>query len=429
MKTKARNFRQLTLPLLIPVMLCLILTTSVAGSEFKKGDKVEISKLHQIDDDFYFYGEELTVDGLIKGDLMAFAFSINLRGHLERSVNVFSYQLNHQGIIDGSLRAFARTAELQGYIGRSALVSAQNIILTPGAMIKNDANFFGAKAALEGSVLGDVAIAADTVYIAGIIEGNAEIWGSVITVSPPAVIKGNLKYHSPGEAFIDTASGVSILGETVWVKPENKEKSETFNPTSLIIRIACLLATFIFAVIAYRLFRPYAEESFFQLKNRFTVAFAAGVLTFLIVLISFTVLLFSLIMALIGIILISEETFLFGSLILAVFTLLIPITSFATVSGGVAFYSGKIIIAALIGYFLTGRFRKHRVDLSKTSLFAGLLILLALFSIPYVGLYIYLLVCITGAGAIILGVMKCNRMKKDQLSYPPESADHQSSPQ
>ena len=425
MIAKTRKLHSLIFPFVVLAVISLMLASAAAGSVFKKGEKVEISKLHQIDDDFYFFGEKLIVDGLIRGDLMAFAFSINLRGHLESSVNVFSYDFNHKGIIDGSLRAFTRTAELQGHVGRSALVSAQEINFAPGSMIKNDANFYGVRVDYEGTTLGDVCIGADTVYIAGIIEGDVEIWGSIITISPPTVIKGNLKYHSPGEAFIDTASGVSILGETTWVKPEDKKEPEGYDPTSLIIRIACLLATFIFAVLAYRLFRPYAEESFYQLRNRYTVAFAAGVLAFLIVIVSFAVLFFSLGMALVGILLISEETFLLGSLILAVFTLLIPITSFATVSGGIAFYSGKIIIASLLGYLITGRYRKNLIDLSKTSLFVGLLALLVLFSLPYVGFYIYLLVCITGAGAIILGVMKCNRLKKEQLSGPPETTDQQ----
>jgi len=425
MITKIRKLRQFTLPIITLAVLCFIMTASAAGSVFKSGDKVEISKLHQIDDDFYFYGEKLTVDGIIKGDLMAFAFSTNIRGHLESSVNVFSYELNHKGIIDGSLRVFARTAEIHGHVGRSALITAQYIKLFPGSVIKKDANFYGSNLEMEGTVLGDVSIAADTVNIKGIIEGNVEIRASVITISPPAVIKGDLKYHSPTEAFIDTASGVSILGETNWVKPQDeKEKPQEYDPTSLIIRIACLLATFIFAIIAFRLFRPYAEESFYQLKTRYTVAFAAGLLALLIMLVCFAVLLFSLGMALLGIILISGETFFWGSLILTVFTLLIPITSFASVSSGIVFYSGKIIIAAMIGYLITGRFKKIKVDLSKTSLFVGLLVLLVLFSIPYAGFYIYLFLSVTGAGAIILGVMKCNRLKKDQVTIPSNAIDN-----
>ena len=425
MISKTGKLQLFILPLITLTVLCFIMTASAAGSVFESKKNVEISKLHQIDDDFYFYGEKLTVDGIIKGDLMAFAFTINLRGHLERSVNVCTYELNHRGIVDGSLRVFARTAEIHGHVGRSALITAQDIKLLPGSVIKRDANFYGSNVELEGTVLGNVSIAADTVSIEGIIEGNAEIRASVITISPPAVIKGDLKYYSPTQAFIDTAAGVSILGETNWVKPKDEqEKSKVYDPTNLIIRIACLLATFIFAIIAFRLFRPYAEESLYQLKTRFTVAFAAGVLALLIILVCFAILIFSMAMALLGIILISGETFFWGSLILAVFTLLIPITSFASVSGGIIFYSGKIIMAVMIGYYLTGRFKKHRVDLSKTSLFAGLLVLLLLFSIPYAGFYIYLIISVTGAGAIILGVMKCNRLKKDQVSIPPNVIDN-----
>ncbi|MDD3731132.1 MAG: hypothetical protein PHU88_02015, partial [candidate division Zixibacteria bacterium] len=199
--------------------------------------------------------------------------------------------------------------------------------------------------------------------------------------------------------------------------PEEEKKAKSdINLTSILIRLSCMLATFFFAILIFKIFRPYAVESFNQLKNSFGASFAAGVVGLLIIIFCFLILLVSVGLFLAGIILISSDYFFPGSLLLVIFTLLIPITSFASVSGGVIFYSGKIIVAALIGHFIIGRLRSRHKILSSTSLFLGLVILLILFSIPYLGLYFYLLAGITGSGAIFLGIKKCNRQKNSEAS-------------
>ena len=79
----------------------------------------------------------------------------------------------------------------------------------------------------------------------------------------------------------------------------------------------------------------------------------------------------------------------------------------ATVSGGIIFYSGKIMFAFLVGYLLARIFKSEVALLGKAQLLFGLIILALLFAVPYVGLLIYLLVSIAGAGAIVLGIKNC----------------------
>jgi len=393
------------------VMLCGFFHSTALGSVFKSGDDIEISKLHQIDDDFYAFGQKLTIDGTIKGDLFAFVNKSTIRGHLENSANIGSFEFTHQGIIDGSLRLFTQQADIYGHIGRSLMAFSQKITLNKGSMVEKDVNILAVEAELEGTILGKTRIKADTVYISGIIDGDVIIQANIINIVPPAVIKGDLIYTSENQALIDTVSGVTIVGATTWNLPQKDEEDAGISLTSILIRISCMLATFIFAIIAFRIFRPYALESFYQLKDRFATSFAAGVLGILILIFCLLILIISVGLFLTGVILISNDIFFLGSLLLVIFTLLIPITSFTSVSGGVIFYSGKIIVAALVGYFLTRNLRSRKNELSGSSLLLGLVILLILFSIPYVGFYIYLLAGIAGAGAIFLGVKKCNRLK------------------
>ncbi|MDD5425227.1 MAG: polymer-forming cytoskeletal protein [candidate division Zixibacteria bacterium] len=394
-----------------------VLFNTAYGAVFKSGKDIEISKLHQLDNDFYVYGDNLLIDGTIKGDLLAFVNKATIRGNLESSANIGTTELVHQGVINGTLRVFAQRAEIYGHVSRSVLIFGQIVKLYQGSMVLKDVDLYASEVNLEGTVSGNARIYADTLYFSGIIEGNLDIDADRITIAPPAVIKGNLTYSSKNEVVIESPAGVTIVGTTTWNLPEEEKKAKSdINLTSILIRLSCMLATFFFAILIFKIFRPYAVESFNQLKNSFGASFAAGVVGLLIIIFCFLILLVSVGLFLAGIILISSDYFFPGSLLLVIFTLLIPITSFASVSGGVIFYSGKIIVAALIGHFIIGRLRSRHKILSSTSLFLGLVILLILFSIPYLGLYFYLLAGITGSGAIFLGIKKCNRQKNSEAS-------------
>ena len=101
---------------------------------------------------------------------------------------------------------------------------------------------------------------------------------------------------------------------------------------------------------------------------------------------------------------------------MAISLLMVPITGFITVSGGVLFYSGKVIFALLVGYLLVRMIKPGATYLSRFQLLLGLIVLWLTFAIPYIGLLIYLVVSIVGAGAIVLGVKYCRR----ELNHLPQ---------
>jgi len=187
-----------------------------------------------------------------------------------------------------------------------------------------------------------------------------------------------------------------------------------------------LLAAFLFGIIIIRLFRPYAEESFDQLRNRMTVSLAAGFLGILVIAGCVVVLFASLIAALVGAILISSDQALVGSLVLIVPTLLIPITGFVTVSGGIILYSGQIIVACLVGYGLVRFGRREATTLNAWSLLLGLIVLAIICAIPYLGFLLFLTATLAGCGAILLGIKNCR--KGDKISNNSSASSSSSLP-
>lgn len=399
--------------------ICLLVTFFAAtalfpaasqASTFKSADDLHISNLHIIEDDFYGAGERIRIDGTIKGDLLAMGNSCTIQGTVMKSANVGARNIHHSGHIVGTLRAFGETVTINGKVDGSVVSAGRVLKINQGAVIDRDVNLYGEEVSIDGIVIGKAHIRAGRVYISGTVQGDVDIEADRLSISPPAVINGNLIYTSEQEASID-ADGVTILGEVTWKLPTEPEDGK--DGSSFLAEIAMqtsnLLAAFLFGIIILRLFRPYAEESFDQLRNRMTVSLAAGFLGILVVAGCVVVLFTSLVAALVGAILISSDQALVGSLVVIVPTLLIPITSFVTVSGGIILYSGQIMVACLVGYGLVRFGRREAATLNAWSLLLGLVVITIFFAIPYLGFLLFLTATLAGSGAILLGIKTCRK--------------------
>ncbi|MEW5993999.1 MAG: hypothetical protein AB1744_06345 [Candidatus Zixiibacteriota bacterium] len=388
----------------------LMAATDLAASTYRAGDNVRITNLHQIDDDLYIGGNRITVDGLVDGDLCASGKDVSINGSITQTLNVFAQNATHAGTIEGSVRAFVYDLEIDGRIGRSLLVFAYDTHIGRGAVIERDANLFGFRARIDGTVGRDVEFEGAQVIITGEIGGNLSIEAEDISIEPPAVIKGDFSYTSAKEAFIDTTGGVQVLGDIKWIQPDQQvaedEEEAGVTVRDIVFPLAKVLAAFFFGIIVVALFRRYAEVSFQELRSRLPVSFAAGILLVIVVILAIIILVISLIMIGIGLLLVSGEPAL-GAVILVLSMLSMPITAFASVSGGIMLYAGKIIVGFLLGYLLVRLFKRDPKLLGNWQLLIGLIALAIMFAIPYVGFLIYLLVSITGAGAVALGIHKC----------------------
>jgi cytoskeletal protein CcmA (bactofilin family) len=398
----------------------LFLFTACSGwcISFENEENIHISNLHRIDDDLFAWGSNVTVDGLIEGDLITGGYTVNTNGHTRGSENVFAFKFHHTGRVDGALRGLCNLSEVDGYVGRSVLLYGNDIRIGEKAVIEKDVVIGGAKVHFDGMAKGNAEISGESIYLSGIINGDVLLRGDNINVLAPAVIKGNLTYLSPVEASLELDSGVIILGETDWRLPDEKDDSETgvSGFTSTVIEASQLLAAFLFGIILLLLFHKYALEAANQLRSRFAVATATGLLSLIIVVVSVLILVLSVIFVLIGLTLARGDAALLGAVVLALSLLMVPITGFITVSGGVLFYSGKVIFALLTGYLLLRIIKPKTTYLSRFQLLLGLIVLWLIFAIPFVGLLIYFLVSIVGAGAIVLGVKYCRK----ELNHIPQ---------
>ncbi|MBD3402918.1 hypothetical protein GF420_08475 [candidate division GN15 bacterium] len=402
------QFALVTLTAAILLLVCL--PGPATGSVWESEDVLEISRLHTIDDDLWAFSEDFTLNGSVTGDVMSFAYEAEINGKINGSLQSFSRHFRMSGSIDGSARMFSQTITVSGYVGRSIVAGGEKFYLDRGAVIGRDVRIWGSDITIDGTIRNNADLEAERVEIKGTIEGNVTVTANRLIVMPPAVIQGDLTYITTDTSDVDIAPGVTVLGETTWRTPKVSEEEDDSSPlTESLLRIASLLAAFLFGIIVVRIFRPYAEESFKQLRHRIGVSIATGFLGVFALIFCTLILFIAVISILAGIVLVgSGGLAIFGAPLLVVSILLVPITSFLSVSGAVVFYSGKIIVAFVLGSLLV-KPRDGIGALRASALLLGLAVLGLAFAIPYLGFLVYLGVSIVGAGAIILGIRHCPR--------------------
>jgi len=397
---------QLTV-ILTPILLVMLaFSATTQATTFRGGDDVHIASGQLIEDDLFAGADNVILDGTLDGDLFAGCYSVTTNGEVSGSVHAFAYQVRHTGKIDRSLRVLAYECMIDGYVGGSALIFSAYPTLGKGAIIERDARIGGGKITIEGTINGDANIKGDDIIITGYVGGDLVLHGKNLQILPPAVIAGTLTYITAKQDDMEIQPGVTVIGETIWEsaldEAEGSEEDSTF--AAAMITISKLLATFLFGIILFRIFPRQSNEIACQLRNRFAASLAVGILTVLGAVLAFIIFLFSGILVIAGYAMIQDGSTVAGALTLIISMLTIPISMFASISGGLILFSGVVFFAGMLGYWPIKWFRPKAADLSKTQVLLGLCLLGLLVWIPYLGVLIFALANIVGGGAIVLGI-------------------------
>ena len=409
------TFKYTQLLLLTTVLVICSLALPLSASVLETGAKVHISSLHQIDHDLYAFAKRVIIDGTVNGDCVAGAETITINGHILHSGAFGCQSLNITGDIDGTMRVFAEEAVIDGNIGRSLVGMGASITLGRSATVGHDIQLAGERIKINGTVNGKFSrIKGKTIDITGHFKGDLEIQSGDITIGPSTVIEGNLTYLTPREDMIKISDGATIIGETVWEEAEDEDvESEDSILSATVIAISKGLAAFLLGIILLPLFRPYVVESCNQLRSRFALSFASGIL-FSIIWIFCLVLFFIVgLLVIIGSFAVTGDDPIAGIMLLIFAGPLLPLSAFVSMAGGIAFYTGTIIVGLSLGALITSRARNDLSQISIRELIIGLSImtppLILSFVIPTVISFLCILIMLAGAGALVLGVRQCRR--------------------
>ena len=362
------------------------------GSETRSGDLVEVSKTELIPGDLVVACKTLKMRGEVKGDLLAGGMYLTVGNMVGKDLTVGGYSLEVQGSVGDDARLAGVNIEIDGAIDGDLVAIGGNVNISGN--VAGDVIAGGGNVWIRGNIQGSLDARCGNMVIDGTIDQNVVLTTSRLTLSPTAVLKGNLTYTSNRDAEI--AGGAQILGAVnresggstmvLWKLvsvvadhlPEQPEKWKDRLPAwfRILLKISPFFSLLIAGIIVLSVYRRHATMVADRIVSFPLKSFGLG-------------LLFSICVPI-------------GALILCMTVIGLPIGLISLATYLVFSYISRVYVALAIGRELLDRITKRDVR-TIWPMILGLFIITVLSSIPYyIGWAIRLICILFGLGGMLM---------------------------
>ena len=386
------------------------------------GDVIIIEAGETITDDYYVGAESFVLDGTIQGDLFVGGTSIVINGTVEGDLFAGGQSIIINGTVKDDVRAGATAVEVTNgaSIGGDLIVGGFSLQTASESSVDGDVVFGGFQALLNGGIEGDILAAANGLEINGRVGGRvrAEVGGSEdappidplrfapdapnvpsvklgLTVGERAQIVGDLTYSGPEEASI---SSNAVEGDTEFSLQTPSPGEEESGPSPIWRVVRRLIALLVIGLLfvwrmpswIQKLSNMVQENPLPSLGYGAAVYFGGPIVLFIVV--GITIAMAALLGA-IGL----------GNLGASLFWIVAAITFVLFVAlVMVILYLTKLIVSYWVGHMILSRINSDLAENPMWSLILGIVIVVILISIPFLGDLLNLLVAIIGVGALFL---------------------------
>jgi len=319
-------------------------------------------------------GAIVSVRGTVRQDVRAAGAEVDVDASTGRDYWVAGAIVTVRGSATRHLYAAGARVSIDAKVGDKLSAAGARVLIGPQTEVSGPVRIAGAEVVFAGSASGGAEIYGDTVRIDGRIVGDVRVMARQITVGKGAVIDGNVRFESFNEPVIE--EGAQITGKQTVTLPQPRG----VGPENIIGAIGALIlfavgAGFLLGLILLVGARGFVENSILAMRD----APLRSALIGLGVLILLPVLAAVLMVTIIGVPI--------GLLTLLAFPLLL--------------FIGAVLAAFGLSDRLFNRVREPRsMGARLLYLIGGLLILVLLGLIPFVGFATWMLALMFGLGAL-----------------------------
>ena len=159
-------------------------------------------------------GDEVRIDGLVEGDVVAWARRVTISGRVEGDLFVLAREVVISGEVTGGVVAFAEQVRVDGVVSRSVYSLAGRFHLEPAGRLERDATLFGERVHLEGTVARDAVFGGERLELGGKIGRDLEILHAHrVALRNGARVAGNVDAMISDDTEIEFDPGAVVLGE------------------------------------------------------------------------------------------------------------------------------------------------------------------------------------------------------------------------
>jgi hypothetical protein len=207
--------RVTTAAVLLTLMMALVLVKPSYALERRTGrGTVTVPAGQTVDDTLYAAGDAVLVDGVVTGNLLAFARRVSIKGTVKGDVICFAQTLDVEGTVGGNVFSFSQWADTSGHVVGSTVNFAQSVSLRSAARVDGDAISLAGETHLDGAVGRDASVVGGPLDVRGNIGRNLRTRTGRVTLVAPARVGGNLDAYVPSKENVRVDSGATVAGKS-----------------------------------------------------------------------------------------------------------------------------------------------------------------------------------------------------------------------
>lgn len=360
---------------LIPILLALLVLAvpvfvfaGVAGAAgFKSGNNIVVTKGETVDHTLFAAGNNVQIDGTVKGDIFCAGRNITINATVEGDVICAGMNVDISGTVYGDVRAAGQVVTLSGAVNGNASLAGSMVKTTDTSTIGRDLQAAGSTVTLYGKNGRDADVAGSSITVDSQVGRDLQVASDDLSLSSGAKVAGNLTYYSHNQ--LSKANGADVKGTTTRKEPPARKNTVQRNYVGdFVYSLLALL------VLAYALLALFPSK----LKNLTDLALSRPGMTLLIGL-----------AACIGapsVIIISLLTIIGAPLALVILMAWIIVLIISGVLG--SYYVGRLVL---------GRKPQHPF----ITMLVGVLIVSVLGAIPIVNVITMILIALFGSGMVV----------------------------
>lgn len=322
--------------------------------------------LRDIGGSVFYWGQGATIDGTIGNNAV---------------IGGASATLEESGRVEGDLVAFAGNIAIDGEVMRDVYAWSGEVRFGPNARVHGNVTAFTGSLRIDGAVYGVVRGGGGRTVVLGEV-GSLDLEAGTLTLGPEAVVHGDIVYRSNEEAEIDP--GARVGGQIIRNVEQPDDEAQDADPASGGITFWSVawrgwryLATLLVGLTALLLGGAGARAPARRLLHAPASALGFGFVAAIVVPVACLLAIVLLVTAILGVV---------GGLLFVI-----------------AIYLGGLVTAQAAGTWLLRKVTAGEPS-EYLALALGLLLLMPLAWIPYVGFLLRIFAAVLGLGAIYLAL-------------------------
>ena len=387
--------------------------------ELRTGREVIVQQGEVVDDDLYLFGETITINGTVMGDVLANGRQVTLNGSIEGDLTGCAQAVRINGRVGDDLRVAGMVIQLgpESRIGDDILTASFDLQGEPGSTAGGALIFAGYQARMAGSIGKDLIGEAVGVELLGTVGGDMRVGVDSqagrplfvkflpspiaiaevppgLTVADAARISGKLTYRSAEEGQI--ASAAQIDGGVLREEP-TVDSMGTWQ-SWLIRKIRRLIALIVVGLLLTWVTPTFLRSLEQGLEGNPLPKMGWGAVALVAVVAAVVVV--PLVMGLLALLagLLTGWDLLVPVLGVGVLTEALLVTDTWVAAALIA----PVVVGSALGRWLLKRTLPSRADGRILPLVVGLVSLVGLSSVPYLGSLVAVVVLLLGLGLVCL---------------------------